>query len=187
MARASTASGLRNVAYALTSGADGWMFDGEDALGQVDTMSLDNFRNIKLAFAGDPQFHEVAEVVAGEMNNWGVDFHGREIIADWHEQLEVTTRIFRARGLHLDDRHIAHQDGRGYSASMADAALYLTNNAGTLRGQDARSFSTCRRSRRPPRPHTGPPSSIRSKTTFASTEAPSSSTSSSNSSKRAIN
>src|SRR5512140_3835525 len=28
--RASTESGLRNVAYALLSGADGWMFDGED-------------------------------------------------------------------------------------------------------------------------------------------------------------
>ena len=26
---------IRNVAYALLSGADGWMFDGEDALGQV--------------------------------------------------------------------------------------------------------------------------------------------------------
>ena len=133
--RASTASGLRNVAYALLSGADGWMFDGEDALGQVDTMSLDNIRDIKLAFAGDPQFHDVAEVVAREMNNWAVDFHGREIIADWHEQLQVTTRIFRARGLHLDDRHIAHQDGHGYSASMADATLYLANNAETLRGQ----------------------------------------------------
>ena len=133
--RASTASGLRNVAYALLSGADGWMFDGEDALGQVDTMSLDNFRNIKLAFAGDPQFHDVAQVVAGEMNNWAVDFHGREIIADWHEQLQVTTRIFRARGLHLDDRHIAHEDGHGYSASLADAALYLANNAEALRGQ----------------------------------------------------
>jgi malate synthase len=133
--RASTASGLRNVAYALLSGADGWMFDGEDALGQVDTMSLDNFRNIKLAFAGDPQFHDVAQVVAGEMNNWAVDFHGREIISDWQEQLQVTTRIFRARGLHLDDRHIAHEDGHGYSASMADAALYLANNAETLRGQ----------------------------------------------------
>ncbi|HET6914962.1 MAG TPA: hypothetical protein VFH56_02620 [Acidimicrobiales bacterium] len=133
--RASTASGLRNVAYALLSGADGWMFDGEDALGQVDTMSLDNFRNMKLAFAGDPQFHDVAQVVAGEMNNWAVDFHGREIISDWQEQLQVTTRIFRARGLHLDDRHIAHEDGRGYSASMADAALYLANNAETLRRQ----------------------------------------------------
>jgi malate synthase len=133
--RASTASGLRNVAYALLSGADGWMFDGEDALGQVDTMSLDNFRNIKLAFAGDPQFHDVAQVVAGEMNNWAVEFHGREIISDWQEQLQVTTRIFRARGLHLDDRHIAHEDGHGYSASMADAALYLANNAETLRGQ----------------------------------------------------
>src|SRR5579864_8051956 len=133
--RAPTASGLRNVAYALLSGADGWMFDGEDALGQVDTMSLDNFRNIKLAFAGDPQFHDVAQVVAGEMNNWAVDFHGREIISDWQEQLQVTTRIFRARGLHLDDRHIAHEDGHGYSASMADAALYLANNAETLRSQ----------------------------------------------------
>ena len=27
---------IRNVAYALLSGADGWMFDGEDALGQVE-------------------------------------------------------------------------------------------------------------------------------------------------------
>jgi malate synthase len=28
----------------MLSGADGWMFDGEDALGQVDAMSLDNQR-----------------------------------------------------------------------------------------------------------------------------------------------
>ncbi len=40
-------SSIRNVAYALLSGADGWMFDGEDALGQVKTMSLDNQRNLK--------------------------------------------------------------------------------------------------------------------------------------------
>ena len=26
---------IRNVAYALLSGADGWMFDGEDALGKM--------------------------------------------------------------------------------------------------------------------------------------------------------
>ncbi|HEX7707626.1 MAG TPA: malate synthase, partial [Thermoanaerobaculia bacterium] len=31
--RSTTESGIRNVAYALLSGADGWMFDGEDALG----------------------------------------------------------------------------------------------------------------------------------------------------------
>ena len=48
--RASTASSLRNAAYALLSGADGWMFDGEDALGQVETMSLENQRNLQ---AGD--------------------------------------------------------------------------------------------------------------------------------------
>src|SRR6185503_6330465 len=46
--RATVESGMRNVAYALLSGADGWMFDAEDALGQVDTMSLDNQRNLKL-------------------------------------------------------------------------------------------------------------------------------------------
>jgi malate synthase len=41
---ASVDTSIRNVAYALLSGADGWMFDGEDALGQVRTMSLDNQR-----------------------------------------------------------------------------------------------------------------------------------------------
>ena len=68
--RASTASSLRNAAYALLSGADGWMFDGEDALGQVDTMSLENQRNLQLAISGDPRFLRVAEEVAGEMNKW---------------------------------------------------------------------------------------------------------------------
>jgi len=61
---ATVETGLRNIAYALLSGADGWMFDGEDALGQVDTMSLDNQRNLKLAFARDPLFLDVAEEVA---------------------------------------------------------------------------------------------------------------------------
>src|SRR5262245_7732270 len=39
---------MRNVAYALLSGADRWMFDGEDALGQAETMSLDNQPHRKL-------------------------------------------------------------------------------------------------------------------------------------------
>src|SRR5690349_14642093 len=50
---ASAETGLRNIAYALLSGADGWMFDGEDALGQVSSMSLDNQRNLKLAIHRD--------------------------------------------------------------------------------------------------------------------------------------
>src|SRR4029079_5535271 len=74
--RASTAAGLRSVAYALLSGADGWMFDGEDALGQVTTMSLDNQRNLKLAIAKDPLFLRVAEEVAFEMNGWAEGFFG---------------------------------------------------------------------------------------------------------------
>src|SRR4051812_15050984 len=49
-------SSIRNIAYALLSGADGWMFDGEDALGQISTMSLDNQRNLKMAIHRDPIF-----------------------------------------------------------------------------------------------------------------------------------
>src|SRR5690606_11050268 len=84
--------GLRNVAYALLSGADGWMFDGEDALGQIGTMSLDNQRNLKLAFDRDPLFLRVAEQVAGEMNAWARDFLGHPTIDDWRTQLDFTTR-----------------------------------------------------------------------------------------------
>src|SRR5262245_16382046 len=119
---------IRNVAYALLSGADGWMFDGEDALGQVSTMSLDNQRNLKLAIQRDPVFLKVAEQVAGEMNRWAQGFFGRPTISDWKKQLDFTTRIFRARGLHLDDRHVRHTGGAGFSASIVDAALYVTNN-----------------------------------------------------------
>ena len=94
-------SSIRNVAYALLSGADGWMFDGEDALGQIKTMSLDNQRNLKLAIKKDPVFLKVAAVVAAEMNKWSMGFFGRNIISDWKEQLNFTTKIFRVRGLHL--------------------------------------------------------------------------------------
>jgi malate synthase len=126
-------SSIRNIAYALLSGADGWMFDGEDALGQVDTMSLDNQRNLQLAIARDPVFHQVAEQVAGEMNAWARGFLGHPIIEDWRRQLEFTTRIFRARGLHLDDRHVRHKDGTGFSASIVDVVLYVVNNYQQLR------------------------------------------------------
>lgn len=121
-------SSIRNVAYALLSGADGWMFDGEDALGQVSTMSLDNQRNLKLAIHKDPLFLNVAKIVAGQMNHWSRDFFGEEKIQDWESQLDFTTKIFRARGLHLDDRHIREKDGSSFSASIADLTLYVANN-----------------------------------------------------------
>jgi len=125
--RADVRSGIRNVAYALLSGADGWMFDGEDALGQVDTMSLDNHRNLKLALARDPLFLDVAEEVSREMNQWAQGFFGRPIITDWRQQLDFTTVIYRVRGLHLDDRHI-RLDGHGFSASIADMVMFVVNN-----------------------------------------------------------
>jgi malate synthase len=130
-------SSLRNPAYALLSGADGWMFDGEDALGQVDTMSLDNQRNLQLAIARDPLFLRVAEEVAAEMNHWAQGFLGRSIIADWRRQLDFTTTIFRARGLHLDDRHVRERDGAGFSASIVDLTLYVVSNHQRLRDSGA--------------------------------------------------
>src|SRR5205809_362526 len=78
--KAPVETSIRNVAYALLSGADGWMFDGEDALGQISTMSLDNQRNLKLAIHRDPVFTKVAEPVAGEMNQWAHGFFSRPII-----------------------------------------------------------------------------------------------------------
>jgi malate synthase len=121
-------SSIRNVAYALLSGADGWMFDGEDALGQIDSMSLDNQRNLKLSIKKDPVFLQAAEKVADEMNNWALGFFGRKIVTDWQKQLDFTTIIFRARGLHLDDRHIRDADGVAMAASIVDATLYVVNN-----------------------------------------------------------
>jgi len=128
---------IRNVAYALLSGADGWMFDGEDALGQITTMSLDNQRNLKLAIDRDDVFMQAATQVAREMNQWSVSFFGRETIVDWEAQLDFTTKIFRARGLHLDDRHVRDENRFGYSASLVDMATYIVNNYQQLQATDS--------------------------------------------------
>src|SRR5947207_1788312 len=134
-----TPRSIRNIAYALLSGADGWMFDGEDALGQVSTMSLDNQRNLKLAIHRDPAFMKPAEQVAAEMNQWAKGFFGQPIIDNWVKQLEFTTKMFRARGLHLDDRHIRNANGTGFSASIVDTTLFIVNNYKRLR-QDGSSL-----------------------------------------------
>ncbi|MEP1778138.1 malate synthase, partial [Reichenbachiella sp.] len=128
-------SSIRNVAYALLSGADGWMFDGEDALGQINTMSLDNQRNLKLAIRRDPQFLNVAKNVSQEMNTWAQGFLGHAIIHNWEKQLDFTTLIFRARGLHLDDRHIVMENGESFSASITDLTLFVVNNYEALQNQ----------------------------------------------------
>src|SRR5262249_7110573 len=76
---------------------------------------------------------KAAEQVAEEMNRWAQGFLGRPTIADWRTQLRFTTKIFRPRGLHLDDRHVRNEDGSGFSASIVDATLYVTNNHRRLR------------------------------------------------------
>jgi malate synthase len=133
--RADTRTSIRSAAYALLSGADGWMFDGEDALGQLDTMSLENQRNLKLALVRSDLFMDVAGSVAGEMNAWAQSFFGRRIVDDWRSQLDVTTRIFRPRGLHLDDRHVQLATGTALSASIVDVVQYVVNNHRVLRSE----------------------------------------------------
>ena len=54
---------------------------------------------------------------------------------DWRRQLDFTTRIFRPRGLHLDDRHVREADGTGFSASIVDLVLYVVNNRERLQAE----------------------------------------------------
>jgi malate synthase len=112
------------------------MFDGEDALGQITSMSLDNIRNLKLAIHKDPLFLTISEKIAGSMNKWGNDFFGHDIVSDWEKQLDFTTIIFRARGLHLDDRHIRDEDGVALSASIVDMVLFIVNNYKELQNRN---------------------------------------------------
>ena len=67
----------------------------------------------------------------------GRDVECRAIVADWRKQLGVTTKIFRPRGLHLDDRHVRDMDGTGFSASIVDLVLYVVNNQQSLRDSGA--------------------------------------------------
>jgi malate synthase len=67
------------------------------------------------------------------MNAWAQGFFQRPIVDDWTRQLDFTTKIFRARGLHLDDRHIRVKGGSGFSASIVDASMYIVNNHAALR------------------------------------------------------
>ena len=68
------------------------------------------------------------------MNFWARSFLDRPIVQDWRAQLDFTTRIFRPRGLHLDDRHVRLASGESLSASIVDMALYVSNHA-VLRGE----------------------------------------------------
>src|SRR5262249_21329338 len=76
----------------------------------------------------DEVFMKTAEQIAIEMNDWAKGFFGKPTIENWVKQLDFTTKIFRARGLHLDDRHIRPKSGGGFSASIVDATLFIVNN-----------------------------------------------------------
>ena len=60
-AACATAESIRNVAYALLSGADGWMSTAKMRSGRWTAMSLDNQRNLKLAYARADVFMTAAE------------------------------------------------------------------------------------------------------------------------------
>ena len=128
-------SSIRNVAYALLSGADGWMFDGEDALGQIKSMSLDNQRNLKLAIRPGSGFHGCRPPGGPRDEPLGARvLRPPKSSKTGKPNSSFTTKIFRARGLHLDDRHVRDQAGRSFSASIVDLVLYVVNNYQRLIG-----------------------------------------------------
>jgi len=130
---------LRSIAYQLLSGADYVLLDGEDSFSQLGTMSLEGQRNLKLAISKYPVFMKVAESVANEMIAQGK----RKPDWDWRQLIDenYTTRVYRVRGLHLDDRQVEYTtaDGRkmAVSATLADAILFIVNNYKALLDQGA--------------------------------------------------
>ena len=100
---------------------------------------------------------EVAEQVAGEMNAWARGFFGRPIIDDWRAPARLHhASIFRARGLHLDDRHVREADGTGLlGLDRRPRALRGEQPRGACAPRAAPSSSTCPRSRPPRRPRCG--------------------------------
>ena len=164
--RATVEQSIRNVAYALLSGADGWMFDGEDALGQIST-----------DVAGQP-----AQPEAGHRTAIRVFLRSRR--ARGRRDERVGRRASSAGpssptgGSSSTSRRrssapaactsttatSAVADGRGFSASIVDAALYVVEQpAPPARRRARRWCSTCRRSRPPRKPRCGTTSCRRSK------------------------
>jgi malate synthase len=130
---------LRSIAYQLLSEAEYVLWDGEDSLAQLNNMSIEGQRNMKLAISKDPKFMDVVEQVAKEMIQKGkrpADWNWQELIDN-----NYTTRVYRVRGLHLDDRHTKYttSDGReiSISGSIADLVLYVVNNYEALLDQGA--------------------------------------------------
>ncbi len=131
---------IRNVAYALLSGADGWMFDGEDALGQV----VDDV-------ARQPAQPQAGDRIATrcflqrrrsrsprEMNPWAQGFLGRPIVDDWRRQLDFTTKIFRAaRPAPRRSPRAATRTAPASPPRSSTLALYVVNNHRRLRESGA--------------------------------------------------
>ena len=148
-------------------------------------MSLDNQRNLRLAFAMDPRFLAVAAGVAGEMNAWAEGFLGRPIVDDWRAPARVhdadlpgarppprrpprpAARRRGVRGLHRRPRPVRRRERRRRCAPRA-----------------GRWSSTCPRSRSRPRRRSGRSSSTRSRRTSGCRLGRSASTSSWSSSRR---
>ena len=152
--RSSVASGLRNVAYALLSGADGWMFDGEDALGPG---RHDVARQPAQPQAGDPPrpacSSSVAENVAGEMNAWAEGFFGKRIVDDWKTAARLHDEdLPRARAAPRRPPHPRGGRRRLLGLDRGSRALRRQQPRAAAAGRAGRSCSTCRRSKPPRRP-----------------------------------
>jgi malate synthase len=129
---ASLDKSIRNVAYALLSGADGWMFDGEDALGQGRDDVAGQPAEPAAGHRARPAVLEGAESVAEEDETVGRSVsrpHDRRRLAD--AGLDFTTVLFpRARAAPCQTGTSSAPTGQ-VPASIVDLAMYVVHNQAT--------------------------------------------------------
>ena len=114
------------------------MFDGEDALGQLGTMSLDNQRNLKLAIHREPVFLQVAEQVAARDERVGERLLRPRRSSPTGGRSSTSRRRSSARaGCTSTIGTSGAATARGFSASIVDLTLYVVNNHQRLRDTGA--------------------------------------------------
>ena len=157
---------IRNVAYALLSGADGWMFDGEDALGPGGRRCRWTTSGTSSSpSTGTPSSSRRPKQVCRRDERVGRGFPRQgDHQTTGSEQLELHDAHLPGPGsAPRRSSGPRRRTARGFSASIVDTNAVCREQPGRAysRGRPSASCSTCPRSRRRRRRRSGTTSSPR--------------------------